>query len=310
MPRSPHAPHALVIGEAIVDVVVDRGHRRERPGGSPLNVAVGLARLGVRTTLHTRLGRDPHGDLLRQHLTDSGARLTPTSTGPRPTATSTALIGPDGAATYDFDLCWDPAPVPPISDTDLVHVGSIGALVAPGAQAVRDAVVRYRAEATVSFDPNVRPQLLDGPDRTRPAVEDLVRRSDIVKSSDEDVAWLYPGADPLEVAERWLGLGACLVVITRGEHGALALATSGRIDVPSARGRVVDTVGAGDSFMAAMLAALCDAGLVGADRRDALRRASQHDLHRVLTFAAGCAGITVGRPGADPPHRHDLAGTC
>jgi fructokinase len=129
-----------------------------------------------------------------------------------------------------------------------------------------------------------------------------------VKASDEDLAWLYPGADLAEVQRRWLALGPALVVVTRGGDGADALSAAGRTWVPAPRTEVADTIGAGDSFMAGLLAALSDRGLLGAGRRDALRELAASDVREVVGFAAACAAITVSRPGADPPTRERLAG--
>jgi fructokinase len=161
-----------------------------------------------------------------------------------------------------------------------VHVGSIGAALEPGATLVERLVTSSRPSATISFDPNVRPQLMGSAETARPRIERLVALADIVKASDEDLAWLYPGADVTEVVDRWLALGPALMV---------------------------DTIGAGDSFMAGLLAALSDRGLLGAARRSALRELSASDLTEVVGFAARCAAITVSRPGADPPTRADLA---
>lgn len=297
----------LVVGEALVDVV-RRGDDVVHPGGSPLNVAVGLQRLDVPATLHSSFGADAHGVAIAQHLEASGVTITPSTIHDRPTSVALATIAPDGAATYTFSIEWDPASldVAP-ADVDLVHVGSIGAALEPGATLVERLVTASRPGATISFDPNVRPQLMGSAETARPRIERLVALADVVKASDEDLAWLYPDADVTDVMDRWRALGPALVVVTRGGDGADAVAAAGRIRVAAPATEVADTIGAGDSFMAGLLAALSDRGLLGADRRGALRELPASDVREVVGFAARCAAITVSRPGADPPTRADLA---
>jgi fructokinase len=298
----------LVVGEALVDVVRHGGEDAVHPGGSPLNVAVGLQRLDVPATLHSSFGVDAHGVAIAQHLEASGVTVTPATVYDGATSVALATIAPDGAASYTFSIEWDPAPLdvaPP--DVVLVHVGSIGAALEPGATLVERLVTSSRPSATISFDPNVRPQLMGSAETARPRIERLVALADIVKASDEDLAWLYPGADVTEVVDRWLALGPALMVVTRGGEGADAGSAGGRVRVPAPPTSVADTIGAGDSFMAGLLAALSDRGLLGAARRSALRELSASDLTEVVGFAARCAAITVSRPGADPPTRADLA---
>ncbi|MBX3195385.1 MAG: carbohydrate kinase [Microbacteriaceae bacterium] len=274
-----------MIGEALVDVVEGVA----LPGGSPLNVAVGLARLGVPTTLHTAFGTDAHGELIAQRLAASGVEVTPGSRDDRPTSVALAEVGPDGAARYRFELEWDPAPVES-AGYELVHTGSIGAALPPGAEIAERAL----ADATglVSFDPNIRPALM--PDRASALarVERLVAASDVVKASDEDLAWLYPRLSIAEVLSRWAAAGPRLVVVTRGGEGADALADGAALHVDVPPVAVADTIGAGDSFMAGLLAAVLELGF--------------DEPKRALEFAARCAAVTVSRPGADPPWTREV----
>lgn len=281
---------ALVLGEALVDVV-RRGSAdpEAHPGGSPLNVAVGLARLGIPTTLHSSFGVDAHGLAIAEHLAASDVTVTPSTVGEAPTSVAEATLGPDGAATYDFRIAWQLAPVDP-AGFDLVHTGSIGAALEPGATRVEEALAA--ATGLVSFDPNIRPALMPSREVALARVERLVALADVVKASDEDVAWLYPDATVDAVLARWAGLGPGWVVVTRGGEGADALVAGDRlhVDVPSVT--VADTIGAGDSFMAGLLAHVL--------------RNGADDPAATLAFAARCAAITVSRPGADPPWRHEL----
>ena len=299
----------LVVGEALVDVVHRAdGSVTEHPGGSPANVALGLARLGRGVDLLTWLGRDERGRRVREHLAASGAAVVPGSDGARHTSTAVARLAPDGGATYDFDVTWQvperwaSPPRPPLA----VHTGSIAAVLAPGADDVAHILEAHRTSATVTYDPNLRPSLMPPAERTAPVVERIVALADVVKVSDEDLAWLGP--DPLDRAARWAGAGPALVVVTRGREGATALtSTGGRIDVPPFPVRVADTVGAGDAFMAALIDGLWTAGLLGPERRPALREADDATLRRVLERCALVAGITVSRPGADPPTSAEVA---
>ncbi|MEV6582709.1 PfkB family carbohydrate kinase [Streptomyces sp. NPDC051582] len=323
---------ALVIGEAITDVLTGAdGVRRARPGGSPANVALGLARLGHPVRLATRIGRDGPGRALHAHLRGSGVVLTPGSFGEDATSTATARLDAAGTAHYTFDITWDlppgtldgPAPAH-------VHTGSIATALAPGADRVLAAVRAARAGATVSYDPNIRPALLAGADRERPRAERFVALSDVVKASEEDLGRLCPGRSPEETVRRWVagsgaGGGPALVVVTMGGAGARAFWPGGRCEVPATAVEVADTVGAGDAFMAGLLSGLLHAGLLasvgpsgapgaaGAARaRTALREATacaalDPRVGSALALASRAAALTCTREGADPPTRVEIA---
>lgn len=257
MPRDA-SRRALVVGEALVDVV-DSGVEpvEALPGGSPLNVAVGLQRLGVPATLHSSFGADAYGVAIAQHLEASEVTVTPGTVSDRDTSVALATIGADGAASYTFSIAWDPGP----TDTAgyaLVHAGSIGAALEPGASEVERLL--ETTDALVSFDPNVRQALMGDHDVAVARVERFVALADVVKASDEDIAWLYPDAAVAEVLQRWKTMGPRLVVVTLGGDGADALSDGGPIHVPAFVTKVVDTIGAGDSFMAGLLAAVLKRG--------------------------------------------------
>ncbi|HVX45050.1 MAG TPA: carbohydrate kinase [Mycobacteriales bacterium] len=295
----------LVIGEALVDIVIQPGgDRREHPGGSPLNVAVGLARLQNPTELIARMGHDEPGELLRRHLDGSGVALDPACIDDLPTATAAAQLDAGGHATYHFDLQWILPEVPARQGIQCVHIGSIGAFLEPGATGTVALAASLRDSATVSFDPNIRTEFTGEPQTARKHVESIVAMSDVVKVSDQDLAWLIPGADPATVAADWLSLGPALVVVTRGGSDALAVAQSGPITVPAEPVEVVDTVGAGDAFTTGLLDALGRAGLLG--QRDLLRGIDGHALRGALEFAGHVAAITCSRAGANPPWKSEL----
>ncbi len=299
----------LVVGEALVDIVVRAdGSRDEHPGGSPANVALGIARLGRDVSLLSRLGSDERGLAVRRLLEASGVRLVAGTVTGDPTSTATARLDAHGAASYDFDLDWRlPADVD-LTRARALHTGSIAAFLPPGGDEVLRLVQDAAGGPTISYDPNARPVLMGdaGPARTR--VETFVGLADLVKVSDEDLAWLAPGEEPEAVIASWLRAGPAVVVLTRGGRGAVGVCAAGSVTVASPKIQVVDTVGAGDSFMAALLDHLAGAGLLGADRRQALRAVGTDLVEGMLRHAVRVAAVTCTRPGADPPTRTELAG--
>ncbi|AKN16242.1 hypothetical protein MHAE_06027 [Mycobacterium haemophilum DSM 44634] len=292
----------LVIGEALIDIVERQG-ATEHVGGSPLNVAVGLARLGRDVDFLTHIGDDEPGQRIIEYVTASGAQLVPSSAGATRTPTAVATISDDGSATYTFDLEWELSGTPPVAPPLFVHTGSIAAVREPGCWAVAALLDAYRVSATVSFDPNVRPSLIVDRDLARERIEHLVQRSDIVKVSDEDLRWIDPNRAPEWTARTWLASGPAIVAVTMGEQGALALCATGEARVAARKVQVVDTVGAGDAFMVGLLDALWGHGLLGADRRANLRRIRLDALSAVLDAAALSSALTIARTGADLPGR-------
>ena len=222
------------------------------------------------------------------------------------TSSAAVTLDESGAATYDFDLAWDLGEVPD-EDCDVFHVGSIATVLEPGADVVLEAVRRQHGRALVSLDPNARPVLT--PDRAAAVarVEELVRLSDVVKVSDEDLTWLFPEHTPVETATRWATLGPGLVVVTHGGDGAIAVRPDGRtLEVPGVPVAVADTVGAGDTFSGVLIDTLLDLGVSGAGGGDALRALTDRDVLELVSTAAIGAAVTVSRPGADPPDRAEL----
>lgn len=282
----------LVVGESLVDVVDGREH----PGGSPLNVAVGLGRLGVDVTLATALGDDASGGAVRAHL--AASHVTTQATPTDHTSSARATLDAAGAATYSFDIAWDPGRIEPPRDVVAVHTGSIAAVLAPGANEVLRVVERLQPTAIVSVDPNIRADLIADRADAIDRIERLVSVADLVKASDEDLAWLFPDEEPYAVAERWLADGRSLVVVTRGGDGASAHARCGRLDVPAEPAIVVDTVGAGDAFVSGLLAGLHGAGLLGVGRRVDLAAIESAMLTRIIATATHAAALAVGRTGA------------
>ncbi|WP_426565964.1 carbohydrate kinase family protein [Angustibacter sp. McL0619] len=301
----------LVVGESLVDVVVrpsqDDVHRYV--GGSPANVAMGLARLGHSVQFATRLGDDPDGALVRTALESDGVRLAYGWQSRSRTSTATATLDAGGSASYVFDLVWDLPPLD-VSAAEHVHTGSIAAALGPGAAAVQVAVSAAHAlGATTSYDPNLRPQIIGTADAERPGVEALVASSDVVKASEEDLEWLYGPGSTQRVAAHWATTGPALVVVTRGGEGALAWRGAGSAEpmtVAPQPVQVVDTVGAGDSFMSGLLSGLADQGVLGRGCRSALDAAGDDVVRAALDRATRTSSITCGRAGSNPPHRAEL----
>lgn len=298
---------ATVIGEALVDIVQTATDTTELPGGSPANVALALGRRGRAVSLVTSLGDDARGSAVRAWLAASrvGIEAAPLER----TSTALARIGADGAADYEFDIDWRLAGAT-APRALVVHHGSIASLLDPGAADVARLIGDARAQSLITYDPNIRAVLLDDAEVARSRVAEHVRAADLVKASDEDIAWLYPGADPQEVAQAWLDDGPGLVVVTAGAQGAFAAYSGGIVHVPAPRVSVADTVGAGDTVMSALVDALVAAA--GSDDVDSRRRAlaswSDETIERALRSALAAAAITVSRPGADPPWSHELEG--
>ncbi|GAA1955624.1 carbohydrate kinase [Nocardioides panacihumi] len=306
------ADEALVVGEALVDVIRDgRGAVSEHAGGSPANVAVGLARLGRPTTLLTRLGEDRHGRLVAEHLHREGVAL-PLGRQAAATSYAEALIGPDGSADYRFSLEWTLPELPDLAEVAelprpiVVHTGSLGAVVPPGADTVIDLLSARRGEATVTYDLNIRPAVMGEGADLWARVARVVALADVVKASDEDLAHLVPGATASDAARRLLDLGPVAVVVTGGGEGAVCLTRHGSTSTPAPEVVVADTVGAGDSFCSAMIDRLWEWGALGGSARPTLRSLDLAAWSDVLDHAAAAAAITVSRPGANPPTRADL----
>ncbi|KRE85089.1 MULTISPECIES: carbohydrate kinase family protein [unclassified Arthrobacter] len=288
----------VVVGEALTDVVTTPAGTHEYPGGSPANVAYGLARLGVSTGLLTSMGADRRGDALEEHLTGAGVMILPGARSLERTSTATATIARDGSASYAFDISWDVepldlAPAPP----KVLHTGSIASFLSPGAGAVKAILQQLRGQCTITYDPNIRPDLLGTHAQARHTFEDLVHLTDVVKLSDEDAQWLYPEKTLEETATHILGLGADLAVITKGSSGSLLATPTTSLSIPAVKTSVADTIGAGDSYTSALILGLLTRGTGG------LAPAVLDQLGRT---AAAAAAITVSRAGARPPTEDEL----
>lgn len=311
---TPTSPSSFVVaGESLVDIVfpADGGEEKDAVGGACLNVAVGLARLDVPTTLITRIGDDRLGSMVLDHLRDSKVVVPEDSViAGGTTSTATAHLDAQHAATYEFDLHWE-LPAQRLAPDSLgLHVGSLGATLPPGRASVLDLVAQaVEAGTFVSYDPNIRPFFLEDPDTAWLEVLELARGARLVKLSDEDLELLRPGGKAEQVCRELLaGEETELVVLTRGGEGAIAFAEGSTIEVSAPPTDVVDTVGAGDSFMASMLALLCEWGVVSGGT-GALAALDDDRVGLLVRGAARAAAVTCSRRGANPPTRQELPPT-
>jgi fructokinase len=310
-----------VAGEAVVDLVAGEpgGAYVAVPGGSPANVAVGLARLGVPVRMVARIGADPLGRTLREHLTRNGVDAAMVVSAREPSSLAVVHHDAHGVPSFDLriegtaDWQWTEAEAAALrlEGVAALHVGSLAMALPPGADVLAGLVRRVRATATVSYDPNCRPAVMDGVPGARARVEALLRLADVVKVSDADLEWLRPGGGPEEFAAELLSAGASVVAVTRGASGSVVAARGcPPRHVPAYHADVVDTTGAGDAYMSAVLAGLHRRGLLGAGRREALRAAGVAALLPVFDEASRAAALTCSRRGADPPTSAELDATA
>jgi len=313
-----------ILGEALIDLHMiagtepqekDRPAARNytaQPGGSPFNVAIGLARLGHHTEFAGRFAHDALSSILHRHAEQSGVSLSRSGTWPGPTPAALFDLDRSGSARYEFHLgdaaesMFSAAEVARVmaAPVDAVHFGSIASWLPGSADAVLDAVARLRkGGAFVSYDPNIRSMLI--PDRAEALrrVEDAVALSDLVKASIEDLAWLYPHLSPAQAAQKWLTAdGKRAVVVTHGAGGADCHSANAIVHGSSAPVTVIDTVGAGDAFMAGLLDNLGEADALSTDGlAEVLKQPAE--VRRLLDGACAHAAATCTRPGADPPWR-------
>ncbi|MEV0398758.1 carbohydrate kinase [Actinoallomurus sp. NPDC050550] len=316
----PDARVVAVAGEAIIDLVAAEpgGPYLALPGGSPANVAVGLARLGVSTRMIARIGEDPFGRTLRAHLVRNGVDTGAVVPAAEPSSVAFVHHEENGAPSYDLRLAgtadwqWTAGELARVAlgDVAALHVGSLAMVLPPGAEMLADLARQARETATVSYDPNCRPDVMERLPDARSRIESLLRTADIVKISDADLEWLRPGVSPRRFAADLVEgtPGVSVVIVTLGAEGALVTAPNlPPLHLPAYPVEVVDTVGAGDSYMSTVLAGLYERGLLGADRRPALRSAPASVISEVCAEAARASAITCGRRGADPPTRAELA---
>lgn len=304
----------LCCGEALIDFVPRQtcaGAQAFEPltGGSVFNTAIALGRLGVASGFLGGLSTDFFGDALRQDLAAAHVDFSLSPVSERHTIPAFVKLE-GGQARYSFidegSACRMLAPedLPQLPDhVRALHLGSFPLAIEPCGEAFETLCRREHEKRVIHFDPNIRANLIKDRKRHRARVERIVAMADLVKMSDEDLAWLAPGASPEAFAKDWLGRGAKLVVVTRGKDGAIAFARDFACEVGGRQVKVADTIGAGDTFTAGFLAALHGSGRLSKAAIAVLDRAS---VLAALNLAIKAAAVTVSRPGADPPWAHEL----
>jgi fructokinase len=298
---------ALVIGEALIDIVERDGQvLGEHVGGSPLNVAVGLSRLGRGVDFLTHIGDDSNGHRITEYVEASGVQLVSGSASAARTPTARAKLDATGAAQYVFDIVWELSGTPEVTPPVVAHTGSIAAFLEPGCRATAALLDAYRPSASITFDPNVRPGLIDDHASAVGRIDRIVERADVVKASDEDLQWIDPTRTPEQISRAWLATSPAIVAVTMGGQGAFAVCAAGIVRVPARQVEVVDTVGAGDAFMTGLIDALWSLDLLGAEKRADLAKIDLSTLEDVVRAASLAAALTVARAGADLPDRAAL----
>jgi fructokinase len=301
----------VIGGEALVDLVDDDGSpRRPVAGGGPFNTAIAFGRLDVPVGFFGAISRDAYGQMLAQQLVDAGVDTSLVRWSDAPTPRAVVHRHGDGKHDFTFDVRatsladLSPQQVPVLPDGAWgIHVGTLALAVDPPAAAYEALVDREVGNRQIILDPNVRPRIFGEVAAYRRRFERLAQLSDLVKLSDDDAAWIYPGRSIEDVLQLILTFGPRVVAVTRGENGAVAGSADGFVDVPGIRVRVVDTVGAGDSFGAAFVAALVDDSAFGPQ---ASRAADGSVLARAVSYAVAASAITCTRTGAVPPSRGEI----
>jgi fructokinase len=297
-------------GEALVDLVDDGRARRPVAGGGPFNTAIAFGRLDVPVGFLGPISRDDDGQMLSRQLVAAGVDTSLVHWSDAPTPRAVVHKQRDGRNHYTFelaqsslvDLTPEDLPVLP-QEAWAVYVGTLALAIDPPAAAYEALVDREAGQRQIIFDPNVRPAIFGDVDSYRDRFERVARLAQLVKLSDDDAAWIYPGMRLEDVLEVILGFGPRIVAVTRGERGAAAASMAAFVEVAGLPVDVVDTVGAGDSFGAALVAALIDEGALGPGTT---RAADAAELRRAVSYAVAASAITCTHAGAVPPSRDEI----
>lgn len=306
----------LVIGEALVDVVHSGdGGIKNVPGGSPANTAVALARLGITTFMKARISKDKFGSEIRSYLENQNVNLNLSLFVDEPSSVIDAFIQKDGSAKYEANLKgasdygWTKSEldIALAENIKIIQLGSLTSYIEPGASHIENwyKQLRNNSKHLLTFDPNIRHPLDAQPeDEVRKRAKNLASLAHVVKASDEDLSWISPDQDVIETAKNFIENGTTLVVITLGKNGAVAINSYFEvIQIPAPVVEVKDTIGAGDTFAAALIAQLLEKQIVD---EKALSALPLSDLRDILSNCAMTSALTCSRQGANPPYRHEV----
>jgi len=306
----------LCCGEALIDFVPLPGQRAYQPcpGGSIFNIAVGLGRLEIPVGFYCKMSSDFFGDMLIDHLGENNVDtgLCPLTSDPTMLAIVSLDSEPNEEPRYSFyangsaasSLMVDELPDKLPEEICAFHFGSLSLILEPTASALENLMIRESSRRVISLDPNIRPNMISDRKAYRERFENWLTAVDILKLSQADRIWIYPQLDFDECLQLWFSQGVKLVIHTRGEKGAEAYTINGeQASVKTPQVEVVDTVGAGDTFIAAVLGFLYDQDLLEKERLASL---DQNQLSVCLEFASKAAAINCTRVGANPPFRQEI----
>jgi len=305
----------LCCGEALIDMLPRRtveGEEAYAPyvGGAVFNTAIALGRLGVPTGFFSGLSTDLFGQKLSRALEESSVDLSLVRYSSRPTTLAFVHLN-NGNASYTFfdensaGRMLEKSDLPELPDSiDALHFSCISLIPEPCGSTYETLMRREHSRRVTMLDPNIRSAFIADRESHLARLRRMIAMADIVKLSDEDLAWFGEVGTHDDIAERWLASGPKLFVVTRGSEGAVGYTREAKAELPAVPVTVADTVGAGDTFNAGILAALRDDGLLA---KEALAKLSRAQLEKAMAFAIRISAITVSRPGANPPRRHEIA---
>lgn len=295
-----------VCGEVLIDLIPGAdGVRVGHVGGGPANTAKALARMGHDVQFIDGISTDEDGLAARKNLLDDEVKLDLALTSEKPTCLAIVSLDAKGGASYEFkingtatfDFSLDWLPDPSRHKPNVLHIGTLVTAIQPCADVLYDWALQVAEFAPIIFDPNIRPAVLSDRDAYVALVEKWVAISSVIKVSDDDLVWLYPGQELSDIASRWVNDGVALVVVTHGAQGLVGYTANGAIKVDGVKIDVADTVGAGDTVGAIIVEAMVEKGIM---------TLISEELEATLRRAAIAAGITCSRKGAQPPYKHEL----
>ena len=294
-----------VAGEVLIDLIPEGADRKPVVGGGPANTAKALAKLGIDTQFIDGISSDQYGQMAKNELKTAGVKLGYVKYSDKPTCLAIVSLSESGSATYEFvientatfDFTHDWLPNPHTDRPSLLHVGTLASVIEPGASVLFEWAQSVAKVAPIVFDPNIRPAVISDRKQYVAQVERWVAISSAVKVSDDDLKWLYPSLEIVQVVNNWLTKGPSLVVLTYGDKGLTGHRKNERVSVDAVKVSVADTVGAGDTVGAILVEAVVKDGL---DNLTGVR------LETMLKRAAKAASITVSRVGANPPTSEEL----
>ena len=294
-----------VAGEVLIDLIPGISERKPIVGGGPANTAKALSKLGLDTQFIDGISSDEYGQMAKDELNTAGVKLDYVKYSDKPTCLAIISLSDSGSATYefvientatfDFTSVW--LPKPQTRWPTLLHIGTLAAVIEPGASVLFEWAQSLAKVAPIVFDPNIRPAVISDRKQYVAQVERWTAISSAVKVSDEDIKWLYPSIGVEQIINDWLTKGPSLIVVTHGDKGLTGYRKNERVSVEAVKVKVVDTVGAGDTVGAILVEAM---------EKDGLESLTGARLEMMLKRAAKAAAITVSRVGAHPPTSEEL----